>query len=55
MRPPGGGLAARVRVATGRLLWLHVVCDYNDREKVGLTTAYVPDPAEWDDPPIRRR
>lgn len=48
-------ICARVRVRSGRLLWLHVVCQYNDRVRVGLVTAYVPDPAEWGDPPLRRR
>jgi hypothetical protein len=48
-------LAGRVRALGRRLLWLHVVCDYNDPVKVGLTTAYVPDAAAWGDPPIRRR
>jgi hypothetical protein len=47
-------ICARISASSGRQLWLHVVCDYNDRETVGITTAYVPDPNEWGDPPIRR-
>jgi Domain of unknown function (DUF4258) len=48
-------MCARVRVGSGRLLWLHVVCDYNHPVMLDITTAYVPDPAEWEDPPVRRR
>jgi hypothetical protein len=47
--------AARLRLAGGRFSWLHVVCDYNDPVTVGLVTAYIPDPAEWGHPPLRRR
>lgn len=48
-------LCARVRFRDGRLRWLHVVCSYAVRNELGLVTAYVPDPTEWDDPPIKRR
>ena len=34
---------------------LHLVIGYARHAPVGLATAYVPDPAEWEDPPIRRR
>jgi hypothetical protein len=47
--------AARVRVSSGRLMWLHVVCDYYHPTMVGIVTAYEPDPGEWEYPPVRRR
>lgn len=47
--------AGRVRVGPGRRIWLHVVCDYNDPEVAGIVTAYVPDLAQWEHPPFRRR
>jgi hypothetical protein len=46
---------ARVRNREGRLVWLHVVVDYVHPIKAGVVTAYVPDPAEWEEPPLRRR
>jgi hypothetical protein len=48
-------IAARIRTAAGRLLWLHVVCTYRHPVWVGIVTAYVPDPAAWEFPPLRRR
>jgi hypothetical protein len=48
-------ICARVRAANGRLLWLHVVCEYNDPMTIGIVTAYVPSSTEWEDPPVRRR
>jgi hypothetical protein len=45
----------RVRNANRRLVWLHVVADYSRREFTGIVTAYTPDPAEWEEPPLRRR
>jgi len=48
-------LVARIRTLRGREIWLHVVCDYGDRQMLGIITAYRPDPGEWDDPPVRRR
>jgi hypothetical protein len=45
----------RVRIASGRLVWLHVVCDYNHPVEVGIITAYEPDLREWEHPPVRRR
>ncbi len=39
----------------GRVTWLHVVIGYARHVPVGLATAYVPNPTEWVDPPIRRR
>jgi hypothetical protein len=38
-----------------RLVWLHVVVDYTDPIKVGIITAYVPDPTRWEEPPLQRR
>ena len=38
-----------------RPTWLHVVVGYARRMPVGLATAYIPDPVEWDDPPTKRR
>lgn len=46
--------AGRVKIA-GREAWLHVVVGYARRMPVGLATAYVPDPDEWEDPPVKRR
>lgn len=48
-------LVARLRIASGRVSWLHIVCDFGDRALLGIVTAYRPDPLEWEDPPIRRR
>lgn len=48
-------LVARIRTVSGRESWLHVVCDYGDRQLIGIITAYRPDPIEWEDPPVRRR
>src|SRR4051794_17993979 len=45
----------RVRNDAGRLVWLHVVVSYLHPVDVGLVTAYTPDPAEWEEPPLRRR
>lgn len=46
---------ARVICTTdARERWLHVVCDYSVRNVLGIVTAYVPDPAEWGNPPIKR-
>lgn len=39
----------------GRQTWLHVVVGYGRHMPVGLATAYIPDPAEWEDPPVTRR
>ena len=40
-------IVARVHCVTDRRLrWLHVVCDYDTRNLLGIVTAYVPDPAE---------
>jgi hypothetical protein len=48
-------LVARVKcVPDGRYRWLHVVCDYGTRNELGIVTAYVPDSAEWGNPPVRR-
>ena len=41
---------ARVRLGSGRLTWLHVVCDYNHPVRVGIVTVYVPSPAGWQHP-----
>lgn len=46
---------ARVRTDVGRLRWLHVVVEYLHPIQAGLVTAYVPDPTEWEEPPLRRR
>lgn len=48
-------IVARVRTRSGRERWLHVVCDVGHPVNLGIVTAYCPDPAEWGDPPIRRR
>ena len=45
----------RVRNDFGRLVWLHVVVSYIHPVDAGLVTAYTPDPAEWEEPPLRRR
>ena len=46
-------LQERVRIV-GRLRWLHVVVSYAGRHSIAIVTVYVPDPAEWGDPPTRR-
>ena len=46
--------AGRVTI-NGREAWLHVVVGYARRMPVGLATAYIPDPVEWEDPPVKRR
>lgn len=46
---------SRVRNDQQRLIWLHVVVEYLGPERAGLVTAYTPDPAEWEDPPLQRR
>ena len=48
-------IVARVRTRAGRERWLHVVCDVGHPVNLGIVTAYCPNPAEWGDPPIRRR
>jgi hypothetical protein len=48
-------IIARLRVADGRLSWLHIICDTANRALLGIVTAYRPDPVEWEDPPLRRR
>lgn len=45
----------RVRNDDGRFIWLHVVVAYIHPIDAGLVTAYTPNPAEWDEPPLRRR
>ena len=45
----------RVRDDVGRLIWLHVVVSYLHPTDAGLVTAYTPNPAEWEEPPLRRR
>jgi hypothetical protein len=45
----------RVRNRRRRWVWLHVVVDYINPELAGLVTAYVPDPTQWEEPPLRRR
>ena len=45
----------RVRNDIGRLIWLHVVVSYLHPIDAGLVTAYTPNPAEWEEPPLRRR
>src|SRR5438874_8131306 len=46
---------ARIKNDQGRLMWLHVVVDYTHPIRVGFVTAYRPDPAEWEEPPLQRR
>jgi len=46
---------SRVRNDHQRLVWLHVVVEYLGPERAGLVTAYTPDPAEWEEPPLQRR
>ena len=46
---------ARVRNDENRLIWLHVVVEYLGPIRAGLVTAYVPDPTQWEKPPLRRR
>jgi len=45
----------RVPTLEGTALDLHVVCEVLEREWAYVVTAYVPDPAEWESPPLRRR
>ena len=45
----------RVRNDDLRWIWLHVVVEYLHPELAGLITAYRPDPAEWEEPPLQRR
>jgi hypothetical protein len=45
----------RVRNDVGRLIWLHVVVSYLHPIDAGLVTAYSPNPAEWEEPTLRRR
>jgi len=44
-----------VRVEDGSVLDLHVVCHISNGEWVNVVTAYIPDPSEWESPPLRRR
>jgi hypothetical protein len=46
---------ARVRNIERRYVWLHVVVEYVHPELTGLVTAYVPDPSQWEEPPLLRR
>jgi hypothetical protein len=46
---------SRARNDQQRLIWLHVVVEYLGPERAGPVTAYTPDPAEWEDPPLQRR
>ncbi len=46
---------ARIRNDYRRLVWLHVVVDYTNPLSTGIVTAYVPDPSQWEEPPLRRR
>jgi hypothetical protein len=39
----------------GTMLDLHVVCDVSDPEWVHVVTTYIPNPREWESPPVRRR
>ena len=34
---------------------LHIVCEYADPVYLEIITAYIPDPTQWDNPPLRRR
>lgn len=36
-------------------VYLHVVCEYADPVYVEVVTAYIPDEALWERPPLRRR
>ena len=36
-------------------IYLHVVCEYADPVYVEFVTAYIPDEAQWENPPLRRR
>ena len=36
-------------------VYLHVVCEYADPVYVEFVTAYIPDEAQWEKPPFRRR
>lgn len=45
----------RVRNRQRRLVWLHAVVDYANPVMLGVITAYVPDPSQWEEPPLRRR
>jgi len=44
-----------VQTADGTALDLHVVCEVSDPEWVHVVTAYIPDPLEWQSPPVRRK
>ena len=45
----------RVGDRQDRRVWLHVVTDYFDPVMVGIIMAYVPNPSQWEEPPLRRR
>jgi hypothetical protein len=45
----------RVRNDDGRFIWLHVVVAYLHPIDAAFVTAYTPNPAEWEEPPLRRR
>lgn len=44
-----------VRMEEGTVLDLHVVCQVSNSEWVNVVTAYIPDPSEWESPPLHRR
>lgn len=37
------------------MMYLHIVCEQNYSDQIEIVTAYIPNRAEWDEPPIRRK
>jgi hypothetical protein len=48
-------ISGRSGISQTRPIYLHVVCEYADPVYVEFVTAYIPDEAEWESPPFRRR
>lgn len=48
-------LCAQVQASNGKLFWLHVACSYQDPSQIAFIAAYIPEPNEWEQPPIRRK
>ena len=45
----------KVRLENDVAVYLHVICEYADLMYVEFITAYVPDPGDWENPPLKRR
>ena len=48
-------ICGKVKLEDSTDIYLHLICEYADPVYVEFVTAYIPDPDEWEKPPLKRR